>query len=53
MKKAILWTIAFVLVVAATLINGWIGVYGGLAWAMIGIAALCTALQWIAYFKKR
>lgn len=53
MKKAILWTIAFVLVMAATLLNGWVAAYGALAWAMMGLALVCTLLQWIAYFKSR
>lgn len=53
MKKAILWTVAFVLIAAATLLNGWIATYGALAWVMLGIAVVCTLLQWLAYFKNR
>ncbi len=49
MKRAILWTIACVLVIVAILVNGWTTVSGG--WITIALAVLCALLQWLVYFK--
>ena len=50
MKRAILWSIACVLVIAAVLINGWTSVPGG--WIIIVLALLCAGLQWLAWRKQ-
>ena len=50
MKRAVLWTVAAVLVIAAVLINGWTSAPGG--WAIIILAVICALLQWLAYRKN-
>ena len=50
MKRAILWSIACVLVIAAVIINGWTSVPGG--WIIIVLALLCAGLQWLVYLKN-
>jgi len=50
MKRAVLWSVACVLVIAAVIINGWTSVMGG--WLIIALAVLCAGLQWLVYLKQ-
>ena len=49
MKKAILWSVACVLVIIAVIVNGLAGETMGLI--TIGLAILCAGLQWLVWFK--
>lgn len=51
MKKAILWTVACVLVIIAAFVCGWTATSTG--WIMIGLAVLCAVLQWLAWLKHK
>jgi hypothetical protein len=50
MKRAILWSVACILVIAAVVMNGWTSVSGG--WITIALAVLCAGLQWLVYVKQ-
>lgn len=48
--KAILWSVACVLVIAAALVNEWASEKMGIV--MILLAIVCAGLQWVAFFKN-
>ena len=50
MKKAILWSVACLLVIIALLVNGWAGEKMGII--TIGLAILCAGLQWLVWAKN-
>lgn len=53
MKKAILWTVVFILVLAASILNGWAADYGAWAYALLTVPAVMAVLFWISFLKKK
>lgn len=49
MKKAILWSVACLLVIIALLVNGWAAEKMGVI--TIVLAVLCAGLQWLVWIK--